>query len=134
MEKEKSMARAPVSEQQQKVDAILRQSIFLPIIPLVLTALVLFWQVRATAETTEWVEHTDLVIAKASEVERLILQKESSLRGFVITGLSSFLDPFDAAEKKLDLAFEELRTLVVDNPSQQQRTTETQGLVRRWDE
>ena len=134
MEKEKSMARAPVSEQQLKVDTILRQSMFLPLIPMVLTALVLFWQVRAATETTDWVDHTDLVIAKASEVERLILQKESSLRGFVITGLPLFLEPYDAAEKKLDLAFDELRTLVADNPSQQQRASETQGLVRRWDE
>src|SRR4051794_40455699 len=128
MEKEKSMARAPVSEQQLKVDTILRQSIFLPLIPLALTALVLFWQVRATSETTEWVDHTDLVIAKASEVERLILQRESSLRGFVITGLPVFLEPFDAAEKKLALGFEELRALVVDNPQQQQRASETQAL------
>jgi methyl-accepting chemotaxis protein len=134
MEKEKSMARAPVSEQQARVDAILWQSIFLPLIPLALTALVLFWQLRAASETTEWVDHTDQVIAKASEVERLILQKESSLRGFVITGQPVFLEPYEAAEKRLGVAFDELRTLVSDNPSQQQRANETQGLVRRWDE
>ncbi len=134
MKKEKSMARAPVSEQQARVDSILWQSIFLPIIPLVLTALVLFWQLRAASETTEWVDHTDQVIAKASEVERLILQKESSLRGFVITGQPVFLEPYDAADKRLGGAFDELRALVVDNPTQQQRATDTQTMVRRWDE
>ncbi|MEO5727255.1 MAG: methyl-accepting chemotaxis protein [Byssovorax sp.] len=128
------MAREPVSEQQAKVDTILRQSIFLPLLPLILTALVLFWQVRAASETTEWVDHSNLVITKASEVERLIVQKESSLRGFVITGSPVFVESFDAAEKRLDLAFDELRALVGDNPQQQQRVTETQGLVRRWDE
>lgn len=127
------MAREPVSEQQARVDTILRQSIFLPLLPLILTALVLFWQARAASETTAWVDHTDLVIVKASEVERLILQKESSLRGFVITGLPLFLESFDAAEKRLELAFHELRTLIVDS-QQQQRVIEMQGLVRRWDE
>ncbi|MFS8066532.1 MAG: CHASE3 domain-containing protein, partial [Byssovorax sp.] len=128
------MAREPVSEQQAKVDTILRQSIFLPLLPLILTAVVLFWQVRAASETTEWVDHSNLVIAKASEVERLIVQKESSLRGFVITASPLFLESFEVAEKRLDLSFDELRTVVADNPLQQQRVTESQGLVRRWDE
>ncbi len=128
------MVRAAVSEQQLKVDTIVRQSIFLPLIPLILTALVLFWQVRATAEITAWVDHTDLVIAKSSEVERLILQKESSLRGFAITGLPTFLETFDSSAQRLGGAFEELRALVADNSMQQQRTVATQSLVRRWDE
>ena len=128
------MARPAVSAQQTRVDAILRQSIFLPLIPLILTALVLFWQLRMAAETTEWVDHTDVVIAKSSEVERLILQKETSLRGFAITGLPVFLEQFDSSQKGLEGAFNELRTLVADNPPQVQRAVETQGLVRRWDE
>jgi len=128
------MARPAVSEQQTRVDAILRQSIFLPLIPLIVTALVLFWQLRGAAETTEWVDHTNLVIAKSSEVERLILQKETSLRGFAITGLPVFLETFENSAKRLDGAFEELRALVADNPPQVQRAVETQGLARRWDE
>lgn len=128
------MAPEPVSEQQAKVDTILRQSIFLPLLPLILTALVLFGQVRAASETTEWVDHSNLVIAKASEVERLIVKKESSLRGFVITGSPLFLEFFDASEKRLALAFDELRALVGDSPQQQQRASEAQGLIRRWDE
>src|SRR3954462_5429866 len=108
MEKEKSMARAPVSEQQARVDAILWQSIFLPLIPLVLTALVLFWQLRAAAETTDWVDHTDLVIGKASNLERMIVDKETSLRGYMLTGSPTFLDPFEQADRQLGGAFEEL--------------------------
>ncbi|MEP7121227.1 MAG: methyl-accepting chemotaxis protein [Byssovorax sp.] len=128
------MARPAVSEQQTRVDAILRQSIFLPLIPLILTALVLFWQLRGAAETTEWVDHSDLVIAKSSEVERLILQKETAVRGFAITGLPAFLETFDGSATRLDGAFEELRSLVSDNPSQVQRASAAQALARRWDE
>ena len=128
------MARPAVSAQQMRVDKILRQSIFLPLIPLIVTAVVLFWQLRAAAETIEWVDHTDLVIAKSSEVERLILQKETSLRGFEITALPVYLETFESSAKRLESAFDELRTLVADNPPQVQRAVATQGLVRRWDE
>jgi methyl-accepting chemotaxis protein len=134
MEKETSMARPAVSEQQTRVDAILRQSIFLPLIPLILTALVLFWQLRGAAETTDWVDHTDLVIARASDVERMIIDKETSLRGYVITGIPAFLEPFEDAEKRLPGAFAELAELVADNPSQQHRLTDARDLARRWDE
>ncbi len=134
MKKKTPMARPAVTAQQARVDAILRQSIFLPLIPLMLTALVLFWQLRSAAETTEWVDHTDLVIGKASEVERLIIDKETSLRGYVITGIPAFLDPFDQSEKLLGPAFQDLAGLVADNPSQQRRVTAARELVRRWDE
>jgi methyl-accepting chemotaxis protein len=134
MKKETTMARAAVSEQQTRVDRILWQSTFLPLIPLVITALVLFWQIRAASETTEWVDHTDVVISQASEIEQLVLQKETALRGFALTGSPSFLETFEASNKRLDIAFDALRALVVDNPAQQQRVTETQRLARRWDE
>jgi methyl-accepting chemotaxis protein len=134
MKKETSMARPAVSEQQMRVDAILRQSIFLPLIPLILTALVLFWQLRAAAETTEWVDHTDLAIARASDIERMIIDKETSLRGYVITGIPAFLEPFEDAEKRLPGAFAELTDLVADNPTQQHRLADARDLARRWDE
>lgn len=123
-----------IIEQQARVDAILWQSTLLPLVPLIITALVLFWQLRAAAEMTDWVDHTDVVIAKASEIERLILQEETSLRGYVITGLPLFIEPYEAAQKQLDVTFDEVRGLVSDNPAQQQRATETQALVRRWNE
>jgi methyl-accepting chemotaxis protein len=134
MEKEKNMARASIAEQQRRVDRILRQSIFLPLIPLVLTALVLFWQLRSAAETTDLVDHTHQVIGKASDVERMIIDKESSLRGYTITGIPGFLDPFEQSQRQLVGAFDELAVLVVDNPSQQRRIADTRDLVRRWDE
>ena len=134
MKKEMSMARAAMTEQQANVDAIIRRSIFLPLVPLMLTALVLFWQVRGAAETTEWVDHTDVVIARASEVERLIIDKETSLRGYVITGIPAFLERFELAKELLGPAFDELFGLVTDNPSQQRRISEARELVRRWDD
>ena len=134
MKKEMSMARAAMTEQQASVDAIIRRSIFLPLVPLMLTALVLFWQVRGAAETTEWVDHTDVVIARASEVERLIIDKETSLRGYVITGIPAFLERFELAKELLGPAFDELSGLVTDNPSQQRRISEARELVRRWDD
>jgi methyl-accepting chemotaxis protein len=133
MKKETTMSRERISDQQRKVDSILSQSTFLPILPLLLTAIVLFWQLRSAAETTDWVDHTDQVIGKASDVERMIIDKETSLRGYVITGIPSFLEPFEQAEKRLGGGFDELTALVADNPSQQRRLVDAREMVHRWD-
>ena len=134
MKKEMTMARAESSEQQTRVDGIIRRSIFLPLFPLLLTALVLFWQLRGAAETTEWVDHTDRAIAGVSDIERMMLDRESSLRGFLITGMPAFLEQFDQADAKLGGAFDELDILVSDNPPQQHRLHDARELGRRWGE
>jgi methyl-accepting chemotaxis protein len=64
----------------------------------------------------------------------MIIDKETSLRGYVITGIPSFLDPFEQSEKRLDAAFDELSSLVTDNAAQQRRISDARDLVRRWDE
>ena len=65
MEKEVGMAVEPPSEQQNRVDRILRQSILLPMLAIALAAAVLYGQLRSAEETTWWLTHTNQVIAEA---------------------------------------------------------------------
>jgi signal transduction histidine kinase len=58
------------------------------------------------------------VTAEALMLQKLVLDVETGLRGYVITGQESFLDAHNAARKDLPKRFIELERLVADEPSQ----------------
>ena len=61
------------------------------------------------------------VTAEALMLQTLVLDVETSLRSYVITGQKSLLEPYDAARKELPDRYAELERLVADEPSQRQR-------------
>ena len=61
------------------------------------------------------------VTAEALTLQKLVLDVETSLRGYVITGQRSFLEPYDAATKELPERSNELGRLVADEPAQRRR-------------
>jgi methyl-accepting chemotaxis protein len=128
------MASAPPSEQQDRVDRILRQSIFLPLIPMLVAAVVLFWQIKSAADSAFWLDHTDLVLGRAARIERFIIDEETSTRGFLLTGAPVFLEPFEKAQQALPAAFEDLKLQVADNPPQVARAEGFRTLHKRWEE
>lgn len=69
--------------------------------------------------TIHWVSHTERV---RNELDRLLIQIqdiETGSRGFVVTGDSGFLEPFEAAVGKVNDQFRTVRELTKDNPRQQ---------------
>jgi len=79
-----------------------------------------------------WVEHTDRVMRHATEAQRLSVDMESGMRGFLITGDESFLDPYESAQPQIDGALLELRSFVMDNPAQIARVTRIAELQKNW--
>lgn len=61
------------------------------------------------------------VTAEALMLQKLVLDVETSLRGYVITGQKSFLEPYDAARNELPERSTELGRLVADEPAQRRR-------------
>ncbi len=103
-----------------------------PVLLLVMMGGVLAWQIGRMSESAAWVTHTNAVIAKLHELRTRILDKESSLRGFLLSGESSYVTTFHAAMPQaiLDEALLETR----DNEVQQGRLGEIQSALRSWDE
>ena len=83
-------------------------------------------------ETADWVKHTHAVIADARELEKLIVDMETGVRGFLITDNEIFLDPFKEAQKVLDKKIIKLKKSVSDNSEQIVRLEMIDGLVRQW--
>jgi len=72
------------------------------------------------------------VTAEALMLQKLVLDVETSLRGYVITGQKSFLEPYDAATKELPDRYSELDRLVADEPAQRRRAILLIAAIRTY--
>jgi two-component system CheB/CheR fusion protein len=93
----------------------------------VLVALVLHLQTL-----NAWVDHTDVVLARAELVERLVVDLEATLRGYLLTGEPRFLEAYHRAEGHLDRELDGLAGLVRDDPPQVARLGPVRAGVDAW--
>ena len=80
-----------------------------------------------------WVEHSDEVLNRASEVYKLTLDMETGMRGFLLSGDDSYLAPYELARGKFGPLTEQITDIVVDNPPQIQRIERLRALQGQWD-
>jgi signal transduction histidine kinase/CHASE3 domain sensor protein len=76
-----------------------------------------------------WLHHTDDVRVKIALVRAAVLDAETSLRGYLITGAPSFLRPYDAARRGWRDQMDEVRRLTADNAEQQARARALERLI-----
>ncbi|MBB6500316.1 response regulator [Pedobacter cryoconitis] len=72
-------------------------------------------------EDSAWENHTYDVIDVAQDVELKVLNSETSLRGYILTQRSSYLDIYNKNIHNILPRIREMQKMTVDNPSQQQR-------------
>ena len=111
---------------------ILLQTVLLPILLLMALAGVLIWQLEITLRAQRWIGHSDQVTANLHELERLIVDRETGLRGYQLTGNQHLLAPFDAAGLRMQAQFDEMGRLVADSPDQQRRLAEIHDRYDLW--
>jgi CheY-like chemotaxis protein/CHASE3 domain sensor protein len=105
-------------------------ALVVPIALLLAAGALLGAQVASMADDAHWVEHSDEVIAKTYELQKQVIDQETGLRGLLVTGNRIFLEPFEKAAP-LDV-LRQLRALVVDSPSQQDRVDEIGRRYKLW--
>ena len=76
---------------------------------------------RANGEASSWSVHTKEVIGQAGTVLQKLVNAETGIRGFILTGDPSFAEPYYATSRGLPAALEQLQALVSDNPTQHAR-------------
>ena len=95
-------------------------------VAVLLTALLglLSWRLeREAAQSAGWVAHTHEVSAALETTLRHLLDMETGMRGFGLTGNPNSLEPFHAGRDHVPGALQHLRLLVADNPAQEQRAS-----------
>ena len=94
----------------------------------------LVFQVNHLVKVSQESSRTDLVIAQMDVVRALLVDKEAALRGYLLTGRPSFLEPFRGSDERFGPAMAELRRLVAQEPDQLARLEAFEALWREWDQ
>ena len=89
---------------------------------------VLAGEILLLTATLRWVDHSDQVISSARQLQRQIVEMDTSLRGYHLTGDSTFLDSYNDAKLRVPEQIFLLEKLTADNPSQQKRLQELEQL------
>lgn len=84
---------------------------------------------RAAAERL--VEHTYGVMRAADRAFIGLVSAETGQRGYILTGLDAYLEPYHAGLRTYDSVAAELRRLTLDNPEQQHRLDTLENWVSR---
>jgi CheY-like chemotaxis protein/CHASE3 domain sensor protein len=113
---------------------ILARNVTLPLAMSVLSAVVFVGIVAYLLNVLNWVEHSQRVIGKASEVSRLSADMEASMRGYLLSGDDAFLAPYLVSRPKIEVELQSLERLVEDNESQSDRLRRVRGAQKQWDQ
>jgi PAS domain S-box-containing protein len=111
---------------------ILVVTLLLPLVLLLLLALVLAWQIQRTLREQRRIDHTDRITAQLNEMERLVVDQETGLRGYQLTRDPTTLEPYQNAEGSLHLAFDSLLLLVREDPDQLRRLRQVRDSHELW--
>ncbi|MFP3600704.1 response regulator [Paraburkholderia strydomiana] len=111
---------------------IVRRNIALPLFVGLITIAVFVGLIGYLVSTTNWAEHSERVVGKANEMLRLAVDRESSMRGFLITGNESFLAQYENGGPQFKAQMEDLQRLVADNPPQVEKLRQIQAIQDRW--
>jgi signal transduction histidine kinase/CheY-like chemotaxis protein/CHASE3 domain sensor protein len=116
--------------QEQLVRKKLRTALVIPVILMLVLGGVLIAlsvQLRSVADRAQ---HSQRIVSVAHRLQKEVLDKETGVRGYLLTGDIAFLEPYDRANPiKL---FDELAELVSDNPVQVRQIQDSRIAYETW--
>ncbi|SCK61403.1 Signal transduction histidine kinase [Variovorax sp. HW608] len=111
---------------------LLNRNLKQPIAAGVVGALLFVLLIAYLLSTIALVEQTDRVTRFAAEAQRRSIDMEAGVRGYLLTGEASFLEPYDSALARMKDDLGALRMLVSDNRAQAERVDRIASLQNAW--
>ena len=90
---------------------------------------VAYHSINTISNTNKWVVHTHHVIERLADLLNVMQDAEIGMRGYIITGDESFLEPYQKADTKILKVVNDLRALTVDNSAQQKRIAQIEPVI-----
>ena len=82
---------------------------------LTISSVASFISIKSLLNSNFWVNHTQEVIYNLNEGSSIIIEAQTSMRGYLITGDEQFTEGYNDAEAKSNIYFEKLHELTIDN-------------------
>jgi len=111
---------------------MLARAVVAPLLIMALLAGVLLWQIDSYRVATRAVINSDRTIAQANQLQRLLVDMETGLRGYLLTGVDSFLDPYNQALPQIQPTIGALNTRVTAEPDQTERLKQILQQYAQW--
>jgi PAS domain S-box-containing protein len=118
----------------RQYNRLLVRLLALPVASLAVLALILGLGLQDVQRSAQAVDQSDLIIAHANHLIKLMVDEETGLRGFLLTKDRLFLQPFHEADQQLEPEFDALFSLLNDRPNQTARLKNLQASHERWEE
>ncbi|MBP2236479.1 methyl-accepting chemotaxis protein [Sinorhizobium kostiense] len=83
-------------------------------------------------QTSGWVQHTNEVLRATNRLLLGMVNQETGVRGYLISGDESFLGPFREGQQLYEESLAQAKELTADNPTQQKRLDDLDVLARAW--
>ena len=88
---------------------------------------------QARDNADELASHSNAVISNIDEVLIGLINMETGLRGYLLTGNSMLLDHYNSGKNQYNVAIQQLSGLTKDNPELNSRWNTVETLARHWD-
>ncbi|WP_039918400.1 response regulator [Cellvibrio mixtus] len=111
---------------------ILARNIVFPLVFGLINAAVFIVLILFLLNAFRWVEHTEAVLAKSHESSRLMVDMQTGMRGFLITGEEPFLNIYRLARPKVSPELTMLKEMVGDNKVQVERLLRIEAMHAEW--
>ncbi len=95
-------------------------------------AIVNFRLSEVVIENSQWVTRSQIVVRNSAQVQRNIIDMETSIRGYLLNGNKTFLEPYVLAQTEIPKLFGEIKSFTVNSAEQQQKVAEIQAVFARW--
>ncbi|RYD87880.1 MAG: histidine kinase, partial [Sphingobacteriales bacterium] len=99
---------------------------------LAISSVASFLSIRSLLSSNEWVNHTQEVIYNLNSGQGVMIDAQTSMRGYLLTGNDEFLDQYTDAEALADSYIDEISVLTQDNKLQQKTLNELKPVKKQF--
>ena len=89
-----------------------------------------FVNTQALVDNSDMVAHTHEVLASTEQLTSALKDAETGQRGYLITGVDAYLEPYNASKEEAAAALATARELTSDNAAQQERLAALEPLIK----
>ena len=123
---------APPSTPSEPFRRLLTRAVLIPFVLLAALAVALAVGVTTLVRSARLTERSDQVLTQAARLRELLVDRETALRGYLLSGNDAFLEPLVVADDQLPGAFQRARAREVDEPEQLHRLARVERLAAEW--
>jgi len=123
---------APLAHESVEFRRLLTRAVLIPAILLTLLALALGGGVALLVHQARLTQRSDQVLASLARLRELLVDRETALRGYLLSGDRTFLGPLERADRRLDDTVGRLRNLLAENSDQLARLQIVETMALEW--